>query len=90
MNLTPLLFIHVCVRVCTAHGELPPLPHGVPRPALLDVDFGTPIGLCKEKPNTISGAANSSRTFTREWTKATVELTCGGDEEAFQASITMK
>merc|ERR1712167_425962 len=26
-----------------AHGELPPLPHGVPRPALIERDFGAPV-----------------------------------------------
>ena len=25
-----------------AHGTLPPLPHGVPRPAALDLDYGRP------------------------------------------------
>merc|ERR1712194_419855 len=31
-----------------AHGQLPPSPHGAPRPALLSRDFGQPEGLCKE------------------------------------------
>ena len=51
-----------------AHGELPPLPHGVPRPALLERDFGEPTGpTCAE---------TSPDVFTRSWTKGTVELDC--------------
>jgi hypothetical protein len=72
-----------------AHGELPPLPHGIPRPELMDTDFGHPLGLCTEKKGDGSGAA--VRTFTREWTKASVELSCGGENNTtFEATITMK
>ena len=52
-----------------AHGELPPLPHGVPRPALLDRDFGVPVDpVCKEvKPGV----------FSRRWSLAgDVTLDC--------------
>jgi hypothetical protein len=76
-----------------AHGELPPLPHGVPRPEILDsLDVGTPLGLCTEKATSGHGssAGNVSRTFTREWSKVTVEMTCGGDGYAFEATITKK
>jgi len=52
-----------------AHGELPPLPQGVPRPALLDHDFGSPVGLCKE-------TTPGSNVFIREWTKTTIKLDC--------------
>lgn len=50
-----------------AHGELPPLPDGVPRPALLDHDFGVPREICKE---TLPGV------FSRMWTKGMVALDC--------------
>ncbi|CAE8624234.1 unnamed protein product [Polarella glacialis] len=57
-----------------AHGELPPLPYGVPRPALLSKDFGKPSGLCKE---TRSGV------FERGYTKAHISLDCN----TFTASL---
>ena len=58
-----------------AHGALPPLPHGVPRPAQLDTDYGEPLGLCREV---------SAGIFEREWSKAgKVRLDC----EAFEATI---
>lgn len=60
-----------------AHGELPPLPHGVPRPAILARDFGEPLGLCGE-------TAAGSGVFERQWTKAKVTLDCN----AFEASFT--
>eukprot|EP01065_Artemidia_motanka_P034933 TRINITY_DN42915_c0_g1_i1.p1 TRINITY_DN42915_c0_g1~~TRINITY_DN42915_c0_g1_i1.p1 ORF type:complete len:440 (+),score=155.68 TRINITY_DN42915_c0_g1_i1:56-1375(+) len=60
-----------------AHGELPPLPHGVPRPTALDKDYGKPLGLCTEPKRGV---------FTREWTKATVQLDCND----FTASIVPK
>ena len=42
-----------------AHGELPPLPHGVPRPALLDRDLGVPVdSVCREV---------SEGVFARRW-----------------------
>ena len=57
------------------HGALPPLPHGVPRPAQLDTDYGEPLGLCREV---------SAGIFEREWSKAgKVRLDC----EAFEATI---
>lgn len=98
-----------------AHGELPPLPHGAPRPAMIDRDYGTPLGPCRkqkqrqrqrkreqqENSATVAertgtdgavGAAGAAVggggadahasadgvvMYTREWTKATVSLTCG-------------
>lgn len=59
-----------------AHGELPPLPHGAPRPAILEQDFGSPTGLCQETD--VSGV------FKREWTEASVTLDCN----SFKATIT--
>ena len=50
-----------------AHGELPPLPNGVPRPDLIDEDFGEPVGLCREVADGV---------FDREWTSGTVSLDC--------------
>ena len=53
-----------------AHGELPPLPNGVPRPEMIDRDFGKPVdteGFCEEV---------SEGVFRREWTSGTVELDC--------------
>ena len=50
-----------------------------PRPALLDTDFGTPIGQCQQGPG-------GQDHWIREWTKATVELDCG----SWKANITMK
>jgi hypothetical protein len=42
-----------------AHGELPPLPHGVPRPSLLERDFGVPVDrVCREV---------SPGVFSRRW-----------------------
>merc|ERR1711974_412699 len=52
-----------------AHGELPPLPHGVPRPALLEKDFGEPTGICHE-------TSPGSHVFVRKWTRATISLDC--------------
>eukprot|EP00730_Choanoeca_flexa_P015068 TRINITY_DN6822_c0_g1_i1.p1 TRINITY_DN6822_c0_g1~~TRINITY_DN6822_c0_g1_i1.p1 ORF type:complete len:447 (+),score=75.41 TRINITY_DN6822_c0_g1_i1:2-1342(+) len=60
-----------------AHGELPPLPHGVARPAQLDKDYGEPTGLCEE---------TSPGVFVRAWTKADVKLDC----HSFKGSIVMK
>ena len=59
-----------------AHGALPPLPHGVPRPAELEVDYGAPIGgkVCEETAPGI---------FERQWSKARVRLDC----TAFEAAI---
>ena len=51
-----------------AHGTLPPLPHGVPRPQALEVDYGIPMGICRE---------TSAGVFERSWTKANVRLDCG-------------
>jgi len=59
------------------HGELPPLPHGVPRPAVLEHDFGVPGDgagagdgdLCHE---TTSG----SGIFQRLYSRGVVELNC--------------
>lgn len=58
-----------------AHGGLPPQPHGVPRPAQLDVDYGEPHELCRE---TAPGV------FERAWSKAgVVRLDCN----TFEASL---
>jgi len=57
-----------------AHGELPPLPEGVPRPALLDHNFGEPIGLCEEIETGV---------FQRQWTKGVASLDCN----AFEATL---
>jgi len=59
------------------HGQLPPLPHGVPLPKEFDVDYGVPEGLCRE---TRSGV------FHREWSLASVQLDCN----SFVAGITEK
>ena len=51
-----------------AHGELPPLPHGVPFPDILRVDHGEPIDrYCSE---------TSEGVFERRWTNAHVNLDC--------------
>ena len=50
-----------------AHGELPPLPHGVPRPVEFDQDYGAPQELCSE---------SAPGVFERKWSKATVKLDC--------------
>lgn len=60
-----------------AHGTVPPLPHGYPRPAELDVDYGSPLGLCSETSHGI---------FSREFTHASVQL----NTLTFEATITMK
>lgn len=56
-----------------AHGTLPPLPHGVPRIALLNHDTGAPVSACRK----------DGETFTREYTKASVTMRC----DTFQADI---
>jgi len=56
------------------HGELPPMPHGVPRPSELDVDYGSPTSDCVEQ---------SSGVFRREYSRASVQLDCN----AFEATI---
>ena len=48
-------------------------------PEQLNWDYGEPTGLCKET------AANSS-VFTREWTKASIEMDCN----TWTPTITMK
>eukprot|EP00038_Savillea_parva_P031914 m.91837 g.91837 ORF g.91837 m.91837 type:complete len:426 (+) comp9929_c0_seq1:268-1545(+) len=47
------------------------------RPSSLDIDYGTPQGLCKE---------TSANTFTREWTKSTITIDCNH----YTSTITMK
>lgn len=61
-----------------AHGELPPLPHGVPRPPLIDRDFGEPIDeLCKETRDGV---------FQRLWSRGgIVELDCNTFKASFGA-----
>ena len=51
-----------------AHGELPPQPHGVPRPALLDRDFGA--------PQEAGCRATGGGVFERRFSKASVRLDC--------------
>lgn len=45
------------------------------RPPELDVDYGTPLGLCTE---------GKAGVFTREWTRAQVAMDCN----SYQATIT--
>lgn len=53
-----------------AHGTVPPQPDGVPRPELIDRDFGTPHGLCQE-------TAEGSAVFVREFSRAgIIQLDC--------------
>ena len=63
-----------------AHGALPPLPHGVPRPPELDVDYGVPVGgrLCEE---TAPGV------FERMWSKAHVALDCASFEATIETML---
>eukprot|EP01116_Phalansterium_solitarium_P006392 TRINITY_DN1868_c0_g3_i1.p1 TRINITY_DN1868_c0_g3~~TRINITY_DN1868_c0_g3_i1.p1 ORF type:complete len:413 (+),score=136.21 TRINITY_DN1868_c0_g3_i1:257-1495(+) len=49
------------------------------RPPALDVDYGTPTGLCAE-------TSSGSGVFVRDWTKATVQMDCN----TWTATITMK
>jgi hypothetical protein len=51
-----------------AHGELPPLPHGVPLPSLLKKDFGVPEDICYE--------TNVKGVFARKWSHGVVVLDC--------------
>ena len=59
-----------------AHGALPPLPRGVPRPAELEADYGAPTeGVCREA---------RAGVFERTWSRAgTVALDCN----AFAATL---
>eukprot|EP00122_Pirum_gemmata_P006129 Pgem_evm1s5597 len=51
-----------------AHGELPPLPHGVPRPPELEKDYGVPIDkVCRELYPGV---------FERRWTKSRIRMDC--------------
>uniref|UniRef100_A0A7S1VD97 Uncharacterized protein n=1 Tax=Grammatophora oceanica TaxID=210454 RepID=A0A7S1VD97_9STRA len=59
-----------------AHGGLPPLPHGVPLPRELHVDYGEPLELCKE-------TAGEPGVFRRTWSRASIELDCN----SFKATI---
>jgi hypothetical protein len=52
-----------------SHGSLPPLPDGVPLPAALYVDYGTPQELCYE-------SSDQTGVFHRRWSQATVEFDC--------------
>jgi len=56
-----------------AHGELPPLPHGVPLPRMLQpqyqADYGVPLGVCYETPK--------PGVFRRDWSNGwIVEIDC--------------
>jgi len=59
-----------------AHGELPPLPNGVPRPSLIDQDFGVPVddAVCKEVETGV---------FQRGWSTGVISLDCN----TFTASL---
>ena len=52
------------------------------RPPELDLDYGEPIGHCKE-------TFTNSGVFQREWTKASVQMNCGVGKYG-EAKITMK
>mmetsp|Transcript_33199 Transcript_33199/g.77854 ORF Transcript_33199/g.77854 Transcript_33199/m.77854 type:complete len:170 (-) Transcript_33199:26-535(-) len=47
------------------------------RPAELDLDYGTPTGLCKE-------TSSGSGVFVRDWTKATVTVDCNAYNSTVQ------
>lgn len=49
------------------------------RPSALDVDYGVPLGLCRE-------TAAGSGVFSRNWTKSEVTVDCN----RYTASIRMK
>ena len=59
-------------------GDDYPYPPREAYQGLLDRDYGEPMGLCKRDA--------TSGWWVREWTKATVSLSCG----VWQANITMK
>jgi hypothetical protein len=48
-------------------------------PEALNADYGEPNGLCKE-------TSEGSEVFTRDWTEATVQMSC----KSYEAKITMK
>ena len=48
-------------------------------PPELNLDYGTPTGLCKE-------TAEGSEVFVREWSKSTVQMDCN----TYTPTITMK
>ena len=48
-------------------------------PPALNADYGEPTGLCKE-------TSPDSGVFTRDWTKASIQMDC----KAYEAKITMK
>jgi hypothetical protein len=58
-----------------AHGELPPQPHGVPRPSILEHDFGIPVVDGNSDDGTCYEIA-SSGIFQRKYSKGMVELNC--------------
>jgi hypothetical protein len=60
-----------------SHGELPPMPHGVPLPREFDFDYGVPKDICSEIDPGV---------FHREWSRASVRLNCN----TFIASINRK
>jgi hypothetical protein len=61
-----------------SHGQLPPMPHGVPLPKDLDYNYGKPEDeVCFEK---VAGV------FHRKWSHASIELDCN----SFQSTITFK
>ena len=56
----------------------PPLPHGVPRPAEIDTDYGEPLeATCRQ---TAPGV------FERRWSLATVALDCNAFTATFDRS----
>ena len=66
-----------------AHGELPPLPHGVPRPEVLERDFGEPQGWCTEGASSsgtgigVDSEATGSGVFERTWSEqGVIKIDC--------------
>ena len=66
------------------HGQLPPMPNGVPFPDLLRQDFGVPLDeSCVEESTVAEGGSSSSGVFVRRWTVGEVRLDC----DAFEATL---
>ena len=62
------------------HGELPPQKYGLPRPHLMDHDFGSPVD-----PSSTCVETDVPGIFQRKWTKAgVVELNCNTYTASFE------